>query len=202
MTAPFLGGDLPDFSSKTSADVVLFFDSDYTHAAHFGDAPRPVIGYGFWNAKRGEAEIVEPEIGDRGDGFGHQAPALPRNSEPEAAVVGDVVEETDRSNDLFGGGPEAQCPMPLFSALHGRQSDVAVVGQGAVGGIRPWNVVGQELDDSPMREDALGLFCVCQFERTQEEPGGFESRSHGSIVTSCLNHNGDPKVSVVVVVCC
>jgi len=200
VTAPFFCGDFPDFGGKASADVVLFFDAYDPHAAPFGDSPRPMVGYGFWHTEHRETEIVEPEIGDRGHGFGHQAPALPRHTEPEAAVVGGVVEQTDGSDDLLRSGPETECPVPLFAALHGRKSDVAVVGESTVGGIRPGNMAGEKLDDSPMRKDTLDLLCVCQFKRTQQKAPGLELRSHGSIVASFLKGNGDPKVSVASVV--
>ena len=43
-------------------------------------------------------------------------------------------------------------------------------------------LIREELDDSPMREDALHLFCIRQFKRAQNEARGFELRDHSSIV--------------------
>jgi hypothetical protein len=83
--------------------------------------------------------------------------------------------------------------MPFFAALHRGQSGVAVVDERAIVGIRPGNVVREELDDSPMREDALHLFRVREFKRAQDEAGGFELRDHFSIVASWLKQRWRPE---------
>ena len=40
-----------------------------------------------------EAEDIEPEVVDGDDGLGHQALAVPRQAEPEAAIVGSSCAE-------------------------------------------------------------------------------------------------------------
>src|SRR6266852_4626411 len=85
--APFFGGDFPDLGGKAAGDVVAVFGRDQAHALLFGDAAGSDVGDGFGGAKKGELERVDPKMGEGFAGFGHQALALPREGEPEAAVV-------------------------------------------------------------------------------------------------------------------
>ena len=64
--------------------------------------------------------------------------------------------------------------MPFVAALDGRERDVAVVGESAVGGVGPGNDGVEMLDDIPLGKEQLGLQRVAELERAQEEAPGVE----------------------------
>jgi hypothetical protein len=66
---------------------------------------------------------------------------------------------------LFGRLALAERPVPFLSALDGWKSDIAVVGEGSVVGKGPRNAVLEEFDDLPVREEALNLLGIGEFER-------------------------------------
>jgi hypothetical protein len=58
--------------------------------------------------------------------------------------------------------------------LDGRERDVTIVGESAVGGVRPRNDGVEMLDDLPLGKKQLGLLRVGELERAQEEAPGVE----------------------------
>jgi hypothetical protein len=79
---------------------------------------------------------------------------------------------------LVGFDTEAEGPVPLVAAGYGRKGDVAVVGEGSVGGVGPGDACGEEADDLPMRKDTLGLPGIGESERVEDEARGFDGRDH------------------------
>ena len=177
VAAPLFGGDGLDFGGE-AADVVAFFGGDHAHAVLLGDAAGGGVGGGFGDAHLGEAEGVEPEVGDGGGGFGHEALALPGEAEPEAAIVVGALHQGDEADELGGVGLEAERPVPLVAAGDGGEGDVAVEGEGSVGGVGPGDAGGEEADDLPVGEEALGLLGVVERGGAEDEARGFELGDH------------------------
>jgi len=69
---------------------------------------------------------------------------------------------------------QSQRPLPFVATFDGGERDVTVVGECAVGGIGPWDVGVEMLDDLPVGKEELGLRCVRELERAQEEARGVE----------------------------
>ena len=74
--------------------------------------------------------------------------------------------------------PQSQGPVPLLSALDRGQSDIAIVGQRSIRGVRPRNLVAQELDHLPMGKEALGLLGIGKLERLEQEAVGLKRGDH------------------------
>ena len=172
--APLLGGDLPYLAGVPAGDEVPLFGGDDAHAGFFGDAAGGEVADCLWSAEDGESEDVEPEIVDGDDGFSHQAPAVPWEAKPEAAIVGLPLMQADGADVLLGRLFESNRPLPLVAALDGRERNVTIVGKSAVGGVRPRNDGVEMLDDLPLGKEQLGLLRVGELERAQEEAPGVE----------------------------
>ena len=155
-------GSLPETKFRSSvATMRMPVFSEMRLEARFCD--------GLWSAQVLEAEDIEPEVVDGDDGLGHQALAVPRQAEPEAAIVScrsGAEEMTPMwcSGDCF----QSKRPMPFVSALDCGESHIAIVGEGSVGGVWPGNDSVQKFDDLPVGKEALRLFRVGELERTQE----------------------------------
>lgn len=79
--------------------------------------------------------------------------------------------------------------MPFVAALDGGERDVTIVGESAVGGVRPGNDGVEMLDDLPLGKETLGLRRVGELERAQEESPGVEfdggdAGRHGGTITA------------------
>jgi len=105
-------------------------------------------------------ERIKPKIGDGIAGFGHQALALPREAEPEAAIVVLFLAEIDAADELAGIGFQAQSPVPGFAALDCRERYVANEAVSGIGGVGPGNLRRQLTHDFPMGKENLNLFGV------------------------------------------
>jgi hypothetical protein len=166
---PFDSGHLPDLAGESPGDEVALLRGDYSHAGLFRDSSRCEVSDCLGGAKDGEAKDAEPEVVYGGDGLGHQTLALPWNAEPEAAVIEVAFAEQDGSYVVFGRVFESEGPVPLVAATDRREGDVAIVGEGSVGGVRPGNDGVQEPDDLPVGKETLGLGRVGELEGTQDE---------------------------------
>jgi hypothetical protein len=171
---PFDCGHLPDLAGESPGDEVALLRVDYAHACLFRDASRGGVPDCLGGAKDGEAKDAEPEVVYRGDGLGHQTLALPRNAEPEAAIIAVAFAEQDGSYVVLGRLFESQRPVPLVAATDGREGDVAIVGEGSVGGVRPRHDGVQQPDDLPVGKETLGLGRVGELEGTQDEAVSLE----------------------------
>jgi hypothetical protein len=69
--------------------------------------------------------------------------------------------------------------VPLFAALDGGQSHVAVEPASPIGWIRPRDRRSQVAHDFPVREEDLRLGSVGEIERAQDETRGFKQGRHG-----------------------
>src|SRR4051795_13235226 len=116
---PFVRSDLPNLRGKASTDVVPFLGGDDAHALTFGDPAGCGIGYGFGHAEDRKAEHVEPIVVDGRGGFGHQTLTLPRQAEPESAIVLSA-HDTYAADEVLRRGFQTKGPMPLIATLHGR----------------------------------------------------------------------------------
>jgi hypothetical protein len=161
--APFFGRNFPDFGGEAAGNVVAVFGGDQAHALFFGDAAGGDVGDGFGSAENGEVKYIKPKIGNGFAGFGHQALALPGETEPEAAIVVFFFTEVDAADDLAGIGFQAKSPVPGFTAIDGREGDVANIAVGPIRGIGPGNLRGEVPDDFPMGKESLNLCSVGEF---------------------------------------
>ena len=177
-SAPFLGGDFPDFGREAAGDIVAVFGADQAHALFFGDAAGGGVADGFGCAQDGEIERVEPEIGDRFAGLGHQALTLPGSAEPETSIFIFFFAQINAADNLVGIGFEAQRPMPRFAAFFRRKRHVANEVKGPVSWIGPGHMRCQVANDFPVRKENLDLFGVPEVERAQQKPRCFERRCH------------------------
>ncbi len=132
MCAPLLGSDLPYFAREAAADVIFLFKSHDPHAALLRYPSRRPVWDRLRRSQGRELQFVEPIVGHDLDGFGHQAPSLPRQAEPEPSLVVFTPHEGDAPYELMRRALQPQGPMPLVATLHGRQSVIAAVGQGSI----------------------------------------------------------------------
>ena len=99
---------------------------------------------------------------------------MPRQAEPEAAIVGCIFVQRDYADVVFRRLLQSKGPMPFVPTLDCRESCVAIEGECAVGGIRPWNNSVQIFDDLPLREEQLGLRGIGKLKRPQEKARSVE----------------------------
>jgi hypothetical protein len=84
---PFLCGSLPYLARESAGDEVPLFGGDHTHASLLRDAPGGGISCCLRNAQHGEAKNIEPVVIHSDDSLRHQALAVPRQAQPESAIV-------------------------------------------------------------------------------------------------------------------
>src|SRR5208282_5943839 len=93
-------------------------------------------------------------------------PPLPRQAEPESAIVIFRSHQADRADHTGRIALEPQGPVPFFSAFDRRKSDISAIRQSTIGWIGPRHPSGQKLHEFPVGEKNLNLFGVGEFEGT------------------------------------
>ncbi len=71
-----------------------------------------------------------------------------------------------------------KAPVPLLPTLDCGQRDIAIIGECPICGVRPGNLLAQELDNLPMGKEALCLLGIGELERLEQEPLGLEGGDH------------------------
>jgi hypothetical protein len=99
--------------------------------------------------------------------------ALPREAEPEAAIVVLFLSEIDAANELAGIGFYAESPVPGFAALDCWERHVANEPVSGIGGIGPGNLSREMAHDFPMGKEELDLRGIGKFQRAQEQARRF-----------------------------
>jgi hypothetical protein len=125
---------------------------DHAHSLLFRYSARPGVGNRFGNAKHRELEHFKPVVSYCVTCFGHQALTLPRQSQPETAIVSFTSEQANCADQLVRGASQAKRPGPFISAFNGRQGDITIVRVTAIRWIRPRHHVSDVADDLPVWE--------------------------------------------------
>jgi len=68
--------------------------------------------------------------------------------------------------------------VPLLTTLDCGQSDIAVIGKRSIRGVRPGNLVAQELDHFPLGKEALCLLGIGELERLEQKSFGLKRGDH------------------------
>lgn len=164
---PLLGCDLPDFRWQPSGNEVSLFGGNDAHSLPFRNAARCLIGNRLGRSEDGELQNVKPIVRNCVASFTHQPLPLPRQAEPEPAIVIFRSHQADAADDAGGFDP-------TYPRLDCGKSDVATIRQRAVGWIGPRHTTGQKLHQLPVGKNNLNLFGVGEFEWTQPQPFCFE----------------------------
>lgn len=148
--APFFRGDLPNLRWQSARNVLAVFPGDHAHALLFRYSARPGVGNRFGNAKHGELEHFKPVVSHCITCFGHQALMLPRQPQPEAAIISFTSEQANCADQLVRGASQAKRPGPFISAFDSRQGDITIVGVTTIRWIRPRHHVSDVADNLPV----------------------------------------------------
>src|SRR5208282_745146 len=154
---PLLGRDLPDFRRQSAGNEVSLFGGHDAHSLSFRNAARGLVGHRLGRSEDRKFQNVEPIVGDHFAGFTHQAPPLPRQAEPESAIVIFRSHQADRADHTGRIALEPQGPVPFFSAFDRRKSDISAIRQSTIGWIGPRHPSGQKLHEFPVGEKNLNL---------------------------------------------
>jgi len=166
---PLLGRDLPNFRRQPSGNEVSLFGGNDAHSLPFRNAARCLIGNRLGRSEDGELQNVKPIVGNCVASFTHQPLPLPRQAEPEPAIVIFRSHQADAADDAGGFDP-------TYPRLDCGKSDVATIRQRAVGWIGPRHTTGQKLHQLPVGKNNLNLFGVGEFEWTQPTTVLFRAR--------------------------
>jgi 3-oxoacyl-[acyl-carrier protein] reductase len=90
-------------------------------------------------------------------------------------ILGD---QADRSDMFFRRSPQSQGPVPLLSTIDCGQRDIAIIAESSVCGVRPGNLLAEELHHLPLGKEALGLLGIGELERLEQESLGLKRGDH------------------------
>ena len=148
------------------------------HARLLRDSPGSDVGDCLGSPQDFEAKNIEPIVIDGCDGLRHESLALPRQPQPVATVVKLILVKADLSDEALGRFLQAQAPMPLFTSLHRRQDDIAILPQSQTFGPRPRNHGVKKFDNFPLGKEAFRFRRIGKLKRTQEKALRFEWDDH------------------------
>jgi hypothetical protein len=101
--APLGRCDLPYLRWQSARNVVAVFPGDHAHALLFRYSARSGVGNRFGNAKHGKLEHFKPVVSYCVTCFGHQTLTLPRQSQPETAIISFTSEQANCADQLVRG---------------------------------------------------------------------------------------------------
>src|SRR6202167_683283 len=79
---------------------------------------------------------------------------------------------------FFRRSPQSQGPVPLLPTPDCGQRDIAIIAECSICGVRPGNLLAQELDHLPLGKEALCLLGIGELERWEQEPLGLKLVDH------------------------
>lgn len=79
---------------------------------------------------------------------------------------------------FFRRSPQSQGPVPLLPTLDCGQRDIAIIDECSVCGIRPGDLLAQELHHFPLGKEALCLLGIGELERLEQESLGLKRGDH------------------------
>src|ERR1700722_5740735 len=176
--APLVVGVFPNFWRYFPGNVIPQRRGNHPHPGFLRNPSRRNVGLRLRSAQNFEAQNVEPIIIDGDHRLSHQSPALPRQTEPVTAIVGQALEQTDGPNQNLRRFLQPQRPVPLLSAFDGWKRLIAIIVEHSIRGIRPWDLGVQVFDDLPLREEGLSLLRIRQLKRSQQQPSGLKFDAH------------------------
>jgi hypothetical protein len=141
-----------------------------------GNSTRCLVRCRLSDSQHGKLQCVEPVVCNRIARLAHQALPLPRQAQPESAIVVFRSPQADGANQARRIALEPQRPVPFFSASDRRKRYIAAIDQRPLRWIRPRHSASQKLHQFPVWEKYLNLLCIGEFERSQPQPLGFECR--------------------------
>src|SRR5450432_919062 len=134
---PLVRCNFPYFGRQSAGHKLALLTDDDTHVLDFRYSPRSGIRNGFGNAESLKFKDIEPEVRHDHTCLTGKAASLPRQANPEAAIIFFALEKTDTPDELLRITLEEKAPVPFITALNCRQSEILVIRVGSIHWIRP-----------------------------------------------------------------